>query len=106
MNHWDHRTIACILLSALCAIQGLSTLVIDLNRTHASNPLWPAHARFHVVWQSTSFILLAATEMGLVWWHGPYSQQRFYLASFLTSVPSFGFLIAFASSRLYFRLLV
>ncbi len=36
----DHRNIARVLLSLLCAVQGLATLGIDLNRTHATNPKW------------------------------------------------------------------
>ena len=46
-----HQTVARVLLAALCGLQGLATPAIDLNRTHATNFLWPGHARFHIVWQ-------------------------------------------------------
>jgi hypothetical protein len=101
MDHWDHRFGACILLTGLCGIQGLATLGVDLHRTHATNPLWPSHARFHVVWQSLNVALLSALEIGLIWWHGPHATQRFYLAAILASVSGFGFLLALLGKRLY-----
>ena len=39
-----NQTIARDLLAILCCLQGLTTLAIDLNRTHATNPEWPGHA--------------------------------------------------------------
>jgi len=101
LTHSDHRFVAAVLLSALCGIQGLATLAIDLNRTHATHPQWPGHARFHVVWQTMSVALLSVLELCLIWWHGPFREQRFYLAAALASVPCFGFLLAFLARRLY-----
>ena len=101
MNHWDRRFIACALLTGLCGIQGLATLAIDLHRTHATNPRWPGHARFHVVWQSMNMAILSALEIGLIWWHGPQATQRFYLATILASVSCFGFLLALLGRHLY-----
>jgi hypothetical protein len=97
----DHPLIARLLLSLLCLIQGIATLSIDLNRTHATNPLWPRHARFHLVWQTFSTVLFCAAEIAIVWWKGPFEQQRFYLAALLASLPLLAFLIALASRAIY-----
>jgi hypothetical protein len=101
LDHWDHRFTACALLTCVCGIQGLATLAIDLHRTHATNPSWPGHARFHVVWQSMNVALLSALEIGLIWWHGPRAAQRFYLAVILASISCFGFLLALFGRRFY-----
>jgi hypothetical protein len=75
-------------------LQGLGTLGIDFNRTHATNPGWTGHARFHVVWQSTSVALLSVVELLLIWL-GPFQHGGFYLASLLAAVSPLGFLTAF-----------
>ena len=97
----DHQIIARGLLALLCAFQGLATLAIDLNHTHATNPEWPRHARFHLVWQDISVFLLSALDVALICWRGPYVKQRFYLAAVLTSVPMLAFLLAFISRKTY-----
>jgi len=97
----DHATVARALLSFLCAVQGIATMVIDLNRTHATNPDWPGHARFHLVWQIAMAAILAALELALLWWRGPAEEQRFYLALFLAGAPSIAFLIALLCRKRY-----
>ena len=97
----DHRIAARILLAFLCASQGLATLAIDLNRTHATNPLWLRHAKFHLVWQVITAALLSALEIALICWRGPYGEQRFYLAAVLTGIPLLAFLTALISRKLY-----
>ncbi len=89
------------LLGLLCAVQGLATVIIDLNRTHATNPDWPRHARFHLVWQDFTIFLLAGFEAGLVWWRGPLAGQRFYLVAALTAIPLLAFLAALLGRRWY-----
>jgi hypothetical protein len=101
LDHWDHRIAGSILLTSFCGLQGLATVAIDLNRTHASNPLWPGHARFHVVWQIASVVQLSVLEICLIWWRGPFARQRFDLAACLASVSCFGFLLACAGMRFY-----
>jgi hypothetical protein len=96
-----NETIACDLLAALCLLQGLATVAIDLNRTHATNPDWLGHARFHLVWQTASFACLAVFEVLLVLVGGPLHDEHFYLASMLAGVPMFGFFAAFISRRIY-----
>lgn len=92
---------ARLLLTAVAAGQGLAPLFIDLNRTHATHPLWPGHARFHLVWQTCTLTLASAVEVVLVWWAGPLPSQRFYLAALLSSLPLAGFLAALMTRRFY-----
>ncbi len=96
-----HLAVARVSLALLCGLQGLATLAIDLNRTHATNPRWPAHARFHVVWQTANTALLALIELALILSLGPYQEQRFYLAMVLTSIPMLGFFAALISRATY-----
>jgi hypothetical protein len=88
-------------LSLLNLAQGIATVAIDLNRTHATNPNWPGHARFHLVWQVVSSALLCALAVGLIWLRGPTTEYNFYLAAILTCIPLIGFMTAFVSRKMY-----
>lgn len=89
------------MLSALAAGQGLAPLAIDLNRTHATHPLWPGHARFHVVWQSFTAFFLAVPEVALLWWPGPGVRSRVILAAILMAASLAGFIVAAIFRRVY-----
>lgn len=89
------------MLTAVSAGQGVTPLFVDLNRTHATNPLWIGHARFHVVDQTVVMALLAVVEVALLWWIAPGSQFFFDLAALLTATPIAGFLIATFTRKLY-----
>lgn len=96
-----HVAIARGLLALLCGTQGVATLAIDLNRSHASNPQWPGHARFHLVWQVISYALLSLLEVALILVAGPYREQRFYLAAILAGIPMLSCLVAFLCRKMY-----
>jgi hypothetical protein len=89
------------MLAALSVLQGLATVAIDLNRTHATHPGWPGHARFHVVWQTATTALLAVAAAALVLCSGPFAAERFYLTAMLTAIPMAGFFAALAARGLY-----
>jgi hypothetical protein len=89
------------MLTGIAVTQGVATLLIDLGRTHATNPRWTGHARFHLVWQVSNLSLFAIVETALIWWRGPYSSERFYLAAVLTCISMLGFFAALASRKLY-----
>ena len=95
------QLIARVLLAGLCGLQGLGTLAADLNHTHATNPEWPGHARFHLVWQASAFAWLALLEIVLIFGGGPFHEQRFYLAAILAGLPMLGFFTAFIGRRIY-----
>ena len=97
----DHIAIARDLLALFCGIQGFATLAADLNRTHATNPLWLRHARFHVVSQAISAFLLSIIEVFLVLGRGPFEAQRFYLAATLACVPLVSFVGAMFTRTAY-----
>ena len=89
------------MVTAVAAGQGIVSLVIDLGRTHATNPLWPGHARFHVVWQTFALTLASVVEVAMIWWIAPGSRVLFYLATLFTALPIGGFLIATFGRALY-----
>jgi len=96
-----HMAIARGLLAILCGTQGAGTLLIDLNRTHATNPLWPKHARFHLVWQAMSYAVFSLLELALILAPGPFQVERFYLAAIFASIPMLSCLGAFTWRKKY-----
>ncbi|MEM6581066.1 MAG: DUF6640 family protein [Pseudomonadota bacterium] len=61
---FDQNTVARLILTLIAIALCIGPAKADFNSTHATNPLWPGHARFHVVWQvitnsSNSIVLLA-----------------------------------------------
>jgi hypothetical protein len=97
----DHLLLARVALSCLCGIQAIATVAIDFNRTHATNPLWTGHARFHLVWQSATIVFLSALELLLIWFSGLNDTPAFYLALVLAALSPLGFLTAYVSRRRY-----
>ncbi len=95
------QSIARILLTVFCAIQGAATIALDLNRTHAAHPQWLGHARFHVVWQTGIVTALAIVECALVWFPGPLEAGRFYFAALLATLPMLSFFAALLTRSLY-----
>jgi hypothetical protein len=93
--------LARLILSAVAGVQGVAPLFIDLNRTHAANPRWTGHARFHLVWQALTAALLAIPELALVWWTGPEARAHFYLAAGFIAVSMTAFVLALLLRRLY-----
>ena len=47
--------IAAVLLTLTAVVYGVIPLIVDISPTHILHPAWTAHARFHVVWQISSY---------------------------------------------------
>ncbi len=54
-------------MSLAVLMYGVIPLFADLNRTHATNPAWTQHARFHVVTQVLTTSAVAAISLWLLW---------------------------------------
>ena len=63
--------IAKLLLTVATLGYSLGTIIADFNHTHASNPAWTPHARFHVVWQVLSYCGIGLIALFLIWTTGP-----------------------------------
>ncbi len=77
----------------------MATIKADFNKTHATNPRWTPHARFHVVWQILSYSGVGLIALYLIWIDGSMPLERLYLAAAL-SVAIYGafFVTVFARS--------
>jgi len=88
------QTIARILLTLSVLGYGLVTIKADFNQTHATNPRWMPHARFHVVWQILSYSGVGLVALYLIWIDGPQPLERLYLAAALSAAIYGAFFVA------------
>jgi hypothetical protein len=69
----------------------LGPAIADFNRTHATNPLWTPHARFHVVWQVLSYCGIGLISLALIWVGGPMATLPLWFAVALAVAVYAGF---------------
>ena len=89
------------MMSVAIFMYGVIPLFADLNRTHATNPKWPKHARFHVVTQVLTTAGVAAISLVLLW--SPNIERRLGvgIAAALSFVVLAAFFASAASRSLY-----
>src|SRR5262245_8373408 len=97
----DRLLVARVLLTLATLGYGLLTVKADFNKTHATNPLWTGHARFHVVWQIASYAGFGAIALWLIWAPGEMAIERLYLASTFAVVVYGAFFIALLCMPVY-----
>jgi hypothetical protein len=97
----DGNLIARILLSLVTVGYAFITILADINKTHATNPAWTPHARFHVVWQVASYAGFGLIALALIWAPGPSAVARLYLAAAFAVAVYGGFFVALFTMRLY-----
>lgn len=56
-----------VMLTATAVASLVIPAIADLNATHLTNPLWPAHARFHFAIQFFSNLVLNGIALWLLW---------------------------------------
>src|SRR5579875_710685 len=97
----DFALLARILLTLATLGYGFATVIADFNRTHATNPRWTPHARFHVVWQISSYVGFGLLALALIWWPGPLAVERLYLALLMAAIVYAAFFAAVLAMPLY-----
>jgi hypothetical protein len=97
----DGNLIARIPLSLAALGYGLATIKADFNKTHATNPAWTGHARFHVVWQVLSYSGIGIITLGLIWLKGSLAMERLYLAAALGAAIYGAFFVSVFARSLF-----
>jgi len=93
---------AQILLTVVTLGYSLVPAIADFNATHATNPLWTPHARFHVVWQVMSYLCFGL--MGLYFiWASPFAAHStgMWIAAALAASAYIGFFSASFGKSIY-----
>jgi hypothetical protein len=76
--------------------------IADLDATHVTNALWPAHARLHTVWLISTNSMIGLVAMTLLWSRRTRpSATAFRLASVLVGAVLGGFFVAAATAAAY-----
>jgi hypothetical protein len=92
-------TLARVLLTITVLGYGFATIKVDLNKTHAANPEWTPHARFHVVWQILSYTGIALVSLYLIWIDR--GEAALFIATALSVAIYAGFFAAVLTRPLY-----
>jgi hypothetical protein len=93
---------AKILLTLATLGYSLVPAIADFNKTHATNPSWLPHARYHVVWQVMSYVCMALIALYLIWGSADvFGLAGLWLAAGLAASAYGGFFVAAFSKSLY-----
>lgn len=90
---------AKIILSLVAFAMGVGPMRADFNSTHATNPLWPPHARFHVVWQVLAQSGVSLFVLVLIWAYS--SPLHLWMAVFLNYNWLVSFVLTLSSMKMF-----
>lgn len=97
----DQTLIPRILISLVAVAISIGPMFADFNKTHATNPLWTPHARFHVVWQVLCQTGVSLVVLYLLWVPSLDHLNHVWLGASLTFVWVISFYATMATMPLY-----
>ena len=95
------ETVGLVAMSIAIVQYGAVPLLADLNSTHAKNPRWTSHARFHVVTQALTGAAVAALALYALWAPGIDRSAGVCLAATLSFCVLGAFFASAACRSLY-----
>ncbi|AWZ02968.1 MAG: hypothetical protein NXH87_12400 [Rhodobiaceae bacterium] len=97
----DPIFVARIIFSLIAVAISVGPMVADFNKTHATNPLWTPHARFHVVWQVLTQAGVSIIILALLWMPAPDQSTHTWIAVCLLYVWFIAFYATLGSMSLF-----
>jgi hypothetical protein len=98
---YDELLVPRLLFSLVAFMISVGPIFADFNKTHATNPLWPPHARFHVVWQVLSQTGISLVILYLLWRDAADYTVHIWIAATLNYVWGASFYATLASMPVY-----
>jgi hypothetical protein len=89
------------LLLSLTAFEFFGPIVRDYNATHALNPAWVGHARFHLIWLLGFMGMSGIANLYLVWVRRPFDVRNLWLSFAWQACNLGGFWIAVVLAPAY-----
>jgi hypothetical protein len=89
------------LLLTLTAFEFFGPIVRDYNATHALNPAWVGHARFHLIWLLGFMGMSGIANLYLVWVRRPFDVRNLWLSFAWQACNLGGFWIAVVLAPAY-----
>jgi hypothetical protein len=98
---FDQLLVPRLLFTLVAVAISVGPIFADFNKTHATNPLWTPHARFHVVWQVLSQTGVSAIILYLLWTDAADYAVHIAVGALLNYVWGASFYTTLASMKLY-----
>jgi hypothetical protein len=93
------RTVQILL--TITAFECFGPIVRDFNVSHAWNPDWDGHARFHLVWQLATMGLSGIANLYLIWFRKPLEVRTLWLSAAWQGTILAGFWVACLLTPVY-----
>ena len=97
----DQTLVPRILISLVAVAISIGPMFADFNKTHATNPAWTPHARFHVVWQVLCQAGVSLVILYLLWAPSADALTHVWLGAGLTFVWIVSFFSTMATMPLF-----
>lgn len=101
MTIYELNSLTRILLTITVVGFSIVPMFADFNKTHATNPLWTPHARFHVVWQVLSYGGFGVIALLLLWRDGSDYLFKLYLVLGMCAAVYGAFFTTYATMPIF-----
>ena len=89
------------ILLTITAFEFFGPIFRDFNASHAWNPDWDPHARFHLVWQLATMGMSGIANVWLIWFRKPLDVANLWLSAVWQITTIGGFWLSLAIAPVY-----